>query len=944
MDLEKIGHGWKIEKELGEGSFGKVYKIVREEYGYKYESALKVIHIPQSSAEINIIKNEGMTDESVTTYFKSVVEDIIKEFVLMSRLKGNTNIVSYEDHVVVPLENTIGWEIYIRMELLTPLFDYINNSTFTLKDAVQLGIDMCQALEICEQYNIIHRDIKPENIFVSNLGNYKLGDFGIARQLEKTTSGMSKKGTYNYMAPEVYRGLNYDKTVDIYSLGIVLYRFLNDNRTPFLPNYPDVIYFSDRENANIMRLSGKEMPLPHNADEKLGNIILKACAYNSKDRYQSAKELKKELQKYMLSINTSNNIPLINRIENNVSSNSSNTNKINKEESYTQVLILPTQEELEAHKINTLNSINEYINLNNYYDNEKVMINNIIQQYTKRINEAIYTNDIDNYYKQGCLELNNIKTKQDYQNEKEELINNRKKLVKDNIRKYKDVNEYNPNEIIYIEQVIDQYINIIDQDKELEDINTHFEELKLVLDKVKTSKQIQIEEENRIKAEKIEALNREKIKCIDEIKSYKDASLFYDNELIQYQEIISSYSNKIDTSFDLSTIKQYVDESKQKIDNLKTKEDYQKEEQQKLIELKSIELKNQKIKAIDELKQHNDSSYYYEKELLDISNILDKYKILIEKEDNVSKISKYVIKAKKELDNVNTIQYYQNQKKKIEKKQQNKKDFQNVIKGKKFKISVVAIILFLCIASGVYFYNLSTYTTVPNLVNSSLSDAKTMIKNKELSIKVTEINDDTKKGYVISQDISEGEKVKKDTVINIKVSLGPAIEVPNLINISKEDAANKLKELGLNFEIEKEIYSTKVKKNYIISQNPNNKVSLNQGDTVSVVVSKGVEQVVVPELVGLTESEAKEELNKVSLKYTVNESYSDSVSEGKIISQDKKSGSKVDKNSSIVLNISKGKKPEEKSTTTEKKSTTTKKKTTTKKQESNDEVEIPIAW
>lgn len=75
---------------------------------------------------------------------------------------------------------------------------------------IRLGIDICKALELCQKYNVIHRDIKPENIFVSGSGDFKLGDFGIARTIERASSGLSKKGTYNYMAPEVYRGKSMD--------------------------------------------------------------------------------------------------------------------------------------------------------------------------------------------------------------------------------------------------------------------------------------------------------------------------------------------------------------------------------------------------------------------------------------------------------------------------------------------------------------------------------------------------------------------------------------------------------------------------------------------------------------------------------------------------------------------------------------------------------------
>lgn len=296
QELDKIWTGWKLGPLLGEGSFGKVYRIEREEFGYKYEAALKVITIPRNQAEIKSALSDGMDEKSVTMYFRSIVEDIVKEFMLMSKLKGNTNIVSYEDHAVVPHKEGIGWTIYIRMELLTPLLDYLLEHGLVIRDVIQLGIDMCKALEICQRYNIIHRDIKPENIFISELGQFKLGDFGIARQMEKTSSALSRKGTYTYMAPEIFKGEAYNSTVDIYSLGVVLYRFLNNNRAPFLPAYPQPIKHSDKEKADVLHMSGARMDPPCNAAGRLAEIVLKACAFDPKERYESPVDMRHALE------------------------------------------------------------------------------------------------------------------------------------------------------------------------------------------------------------------------------------------------------------------------------------------------------------------------------------------------------------------------------------------------------------------------------------------------------------------------------------------------------------------------------------------------------------------------------------------------------------------------------------------------------------------------
>jgi len=142
---------------------------------------------------------------------------------------------------------------------------------------------------------LIHRDIKPQNIFINAGGHYKLGDFGISRKLEKTSSGLSKKGTYPYMAPEVYMGKEYNSNVDIYSLGMLMYRLLNGNRLPFLPLAPNPIRHDDTERALIRRMSGEEIPAPAFASKELSEIILKMCAYKKENRYKTASEVKYDL-------------------------------------------------------------------------------------------------------------------------------------------------------------------------------------------------------------------------------------------------------------------------------------------------------------------------------------------------------------------------------------------------------------------------------------------------------------------------------------------------------------------------------------------------------------------------------------------------------------------------------------------------------------------------
>ena len=293
--LSKIWPEWKIEKQIGKGSFGVVYEATREENGITGKAAIKVISIPVDSSEVDSLRSEGLDENATRTYFQGVVNDFVNEIRMMESFKGIQNIVSVEDFKVVEKEDEIGWEIFIRMELLKPFNNYLQEKKMSEQDVIRLGSDICNALEICAQRKIIHRDIKPENIFVNDFGFFKLGDFGIARKMEHMTVGLSQKGTQNYMAPEIFAGNQYDERVDIYSLGIVLYRLLNGNRMPFIDTEDKLRDPNARREALDRRIRGDELPPPSEASPEMANLILRACAYDPDQRFANAAEMRNAL-------------------------------------------------------------------------------------------------------------------------------------------------------------------------------------------------------------------------------------------------------------------------------------------------------------------------------------------------------------------------------------------------------------------------------------------------------------------------------------------------------------------------------------------------------------------------------------------------------------------------------------------------------------------------
>ncbi len=293
--LQPFWGAWRLDKQLGRGSYGTVYRIRRDEFGVALYSALKWIPLPKSEDDaLSLMRSEGLSQTDLRAHYDDVVRSFQKEILLMADLRGNSHIVSIEDYQFAQRQDGAGWDILIRMELLTPLPDRLPD--MTVGDALCVGVDLCDALALCGRKGILHRDIKPDNIFVNADGAYKLGDFGVARQMEKTAATMTVIGTPTYMAPEVYHAQKSGAAADQYSLGLVLYRLLNAQRIPFAPVTGPTPTLSQRDAALRERMDGKPLPPPLQGGARLSKAILRACEADPARRYPAPEAFRAALQ------------------------------------------------------------------------------------------------------------------------------------------------------------------------------------------------------------------------------------------------------------------------------------------------------------------------------------------------------------------------------------------------------------------------------------------------------------------------------------------------------------------------------------------------------------------------------------------------------------------------------------------------------------------------
>ena len=296
-DIEKIYPDYHVnEKPIGRGSYGVVYMAHRRD-NKEITAAIKVISIPQDESVIECLKADGHSIEAIEASLEVIKNSCESEICLMKSFQGTQNVVAIEDYRVIKRKE-MGYDILIRMELLEPLHLYFKGKKISEKDVVKIGIDICSALELIGNQGFLHRDIKPQNILVNKYGVFKLSDFGIARKLDTVSGFLSQNGSPNYMAPEAFHSKKVDKTLDLYSLGLVLYQFLNEKCLPFVtPNDP--ITSEERELSLRKRLEGAPLPAPTNASPQMAQVLLCACNYDPRKRFSSAGVMKKYLLKLL---------------------------------------------------------------------------------------------------------------------------------------------------------------------------------------------------------------------------------------------------------------------------------------------------------------------------------------------------------------------------------------------------------------------------------------------------------------------------------------------------------------------------------------------------------------------------------------------------------------------------------------------------------------------
>ncbi len=235
--------------------------------------------------------------------------------------------------------------------------------------------------------------------------------------------------------------------------------------------------------------------------------------------------------------------------------------------------------------------------------------------------------------------------------------------------------------------------------------------------------------------------------------------------------------------------------------------------------------------------------------------------------------------------------------------------------------AVLAAGIAACFAMGVFG---GKEIEAPDFTGMTVTEATELAAQHDL--KITEgkpvITEDVEAGLIVSQDPKAGQTVKTKTAVTIYVSAGPGDgSVPDVVGMSEEDARRTIEEAG--FEANVTSQASEEKSGTIIKQDPSGGEKAEKGSTVDLVASDGsLAMVNMPYLIGKTLSEAKDELKDAGLKLgNVEYEYSDSYADGEVMYQQYDSGSRLEKNTSVRLTVSKGEEPT--TTTTQPPTTTT---------------------
>ncbi len=262
-----LGNRYELEEKVGTGGMAVVYKAMDR--------------LLNRYVAVKLLRSEFQGNE-----------EFIRRFNIESQAAASlshANVVSIYD------VGQSGDEQYIVMEFVEgkTLKEYIAEKKGNIywKEATNIAMQICSALEHAHSKHIIHRDIKPQNIMINSDAVIKVTDFGIARAASNGTTTMEAMGSAHYLSPEQARGGYTDQRSDIYSLGVVMYEMFT-GKLPFDGETPVAVAMQHMQAEPV-----KPRSINPDIPKAIENIILKAMSKEQRLRYESAAQMLGDIKK-----------------------------------------------------------------------------------------------------------------------------------------------------------------------------------------------------------------------------------------------------------------------------------------------------------------------------------------------------------------------------------------------------------------------------------------------------------------------------------------------------------------------------------------------------------------------------------------------------------------------------------------------------------------------
>ena len=253
---------------------------------------VKIISIPASQVQLDALLLAGAysSKNAALSYYKDVANGIAEEAEILKKLSRFEGFVPYEDLQIVEMEDgNVGYQVYLLSPYKTSLERHMQKNPMTQLKAVNLGLDLCASMVMCRRSGYLYVDLKPGNIFINEKNEYCIGDLGFVRLDSLKYASMPDKYRSAYTAPELSDVMaSMNETVDIYSIGMILYQVYNDGKLP---------------------QPGDQVP-PAYADYEMAEIIMKAISPDPSQRWQDPMEMGQALVAYMQR-NSVNDVPIV---------------------------------------------------------------------------------------------------------------------------------------------------------------------------------------------------------------------------------------------------------------------------------------------------------------------------------------------------------------------------------------------------------------------------------------------------------------------------------------------------------------------------------------------------------------------------------------------------------------------------------------------------------